>query len=492
MLSRNYRNFKFLQKDHWIQEDGRNMNVTVEKLEKGMAKLTITVTADVVAEAEDKVYKRQKNQISIPGFRKGKAPKKIIEKMYGEGVFLSDAINDVINETYPDAVKECGEEIVSNPKIDLSQAEPGKDLVYTAEVALKPEVKLGKYKGVEIEKLEAPKVSEEDIEKELKRQQDANAKIVDVTDRPVQNGDMIKLDFAGTVDGEAFEGGKAENYDLTIGSGSFIPGFEDQLVGMNIGEEKDVNVTFPEDYGQKDLAGKAAVFACKVNAIKEKKLPELNDEFADEVSEFSTLDEYKKDIEKNLLVRAEEQYKQTKENAAVAAAVADADIEIPDAMLETQAESLVNEFAQNLQMQGMNIDMYLQYTGLQKDQLVEQFKPQAKTRIQNSLVLEAVAKAENIEASDEDLEAEYGKMAAQYNMPVDNIKKVFGESEQYKDDMKKDIALRKAAELIAANAKETREAKKADEEKEKPAKRTRKSSKKAEEAAQENAEQSND
>lgn len=468
------------------------MNVTVEKLEKGMAKLTITVTADVVAEAEDKVYKRQKNQISIPGFRKGKAPKKIIEKMYGEGVFLSDAINDVINETYPDAVKECGEEIVSNPKIDLSQAEPGKDLVYTAEVALKPEVKLGKYKGVEIEKLEAPKVSEEDIEKELKRQQDANAKIVDVTDRPVQNGDMIKLDFAGTVDGEAFEGGKAENYDLTIGSGSFIPGFEDQLVGMNIGEEKDVNVTFPEDYGQKDLAGKAAVFACKVNAIKEKKLPELNDEFADEVSEFSTLDEYKKDIEKNLLVRAEEQYKQTKENAAVAAAVADADIEIPDAMLETQAESLVNEFAQNLQMQGMNIDMYLQYTGLQKDQLVEQFKPQAKTRIQNSLVLEAVAKAENIEASDEDLEAEYGKMAAQYNMPVDNIKKVFGESEQYKDDMKKDIALRKAAELIAANAKETREAKKADEEKEKPAKRTRKSSKKAEEAAQENAEQSND
>ncbi len=468
------------------------MNVTVEKLDKGMAKLTITVTADVVAAAEDKVYKRQKSQISIPGFRKGKAPKKIIEKMYGEGVFLSDAINDVINETYPDAVKECGEEIVSNPKIDLSQAEPGKDLIYTAEVALKPEVKLGKYKGVEIEKLEAPKVSEEDIEKELKRQQDANAKIVDVTDRPVQNGDMIKLDFAGTVDGEAFEGGKAENYDLTIGSGSFIPGFEDQLVGMNIGEEKDVNVTFPEDYGQKDLAGKAAVFACKVNAIKEKKLPELNDEFADEVSEFSTLDEYKKDIEKNLLVRAEEQYKQTKENAAVAAAVADADIEIPDAMLETQAESLVNEFAQNLQMQGMNIDMYLQYTGLQKDQLVEQFKPQAKTRIQNSLVLEAVAKAENIEASDEDLEAEYGKMAAQYNMPVDNIKKVFGESEQYKDDMKKDIALRKAAELIAANAKETKEAKKADEEKEKPAKRTRKSSKKAEEAAQENAEQSND
>lgn len=468
------------------------MNVTVEKLDKGMAKLTITVTADVVAAAEDKVYKRQKSQISIPGFRKGKAPKKIIEKMYGEGVFLSDAINDVINETYPDAVKECGEEIVSNPKIDLSQAEPGKDLIYTAEVALKPEVKLGKYKDVEIEKLEAPKVSEEDIEKELKRQQDANAKIVDVTDRPVQNGDMIKLDFAGTVDGEAFEGGKAENYDLTIGSGSFIPGFEDQLVGMNIGEEKDVNVTFPEDYGQKDLAGKAAVFACKVNAIKEKKLPELNDEFADEVSEFSTLDEYKKDIEKNLLVRAEEQYKQTKENAAVAAAVADADIEIPDAMLETQAESLVNEFAQNLQMQGMNIDMYLQYTGLQKDQLVEQFKPQAKTRIQNSLVLEAVAKAENIEASDEDLEAEYGKMAAQYNMPVDNIKKVFGESEQYKDDMKKDIALRKAAELIAANAKETKEAKKADEEKEKPAKRTRKSSKKAEEAAQENAEQAND
>ena len=467
------------------------MNVTVEKLDKGMAKLTITVTADVVAEAEDKVYKRQKSQISIPGFRKGKAPKKIIEKMYGEGVFLSDAINDVINETYPDAVKECGEEIVSNPKIDLSQAEPGKDLIYTAEVALKPEVKLGKYKGVEIEKLEAPKVSEEDIEKELKRQQDANAKIVDVTDRPVQNGDMIKLDFAGTVDGEAFDGGTATDYDLTVGSHSFIPGFEEQLVGMNVGEEKDVEVTFPEDYHEKKLAGKPAVFHCKVNSVKTKVLPELNDAFADEVSEFSTLDEYKADIRKNLEVRKEEEHKNAKQNEAVAAAVEDAKIDIPEAMLRTQQENIANEFAQNMQYQGMRLETYLQYTGQTKEQFLEQLKPQAEQRIRNSLVLEAVAEAENIEVTDEDLKDEYQKMADQYHMPVENVEKVF-ESDQMKDDLKKDVRIRKAADFIADNAKETKKAKapkaEADAAEEKPKKTRKAASKKETEAPAEDAE----
>ncbi len=451
------------------------MSVTVEKLEKSMAKLTIEVAPEDFDKAVEKVYRRERNRIAVPGFRKGKAPRKLIEKMYGAGVFYQDAANDAINDSYPKAADECGEDIVSNPEIDITQIEEGKPFIYTATVALKPPVSLGKYKGVEIEKVDDAKATEEDIEKELKRQQDANAKIVDVTDRPVKDGDMIKLDFAGTVDGAAFDGGTARDYDLTIGSGSFIPGFEDQLIGVGIGESKDVKVTFPENYQEKSLAGKDAVFACTVNSIKEKQLPELNDEFADEVSEFSTLDEYRKNIEKNINERRAEEAKQTKQNEAVAAAVADAQLEIPDAMLKTQQESLANEMAQNMQMQGLSFQQYLQYTGMTQDQFIDQMKPQAEQRIKNSLVLEAIVKAENIGVSDEEFDAELQKMADQYHMTVDKVKDIFRDDKS-RDDLKKDIALRKAAEFVADNAKETaKKAKKST---------AKKSAKKADDAAQ--------
>jgi trigger factor len=447
------------------------MSVSVEKLENSMAKLTVEVSAEEFVKAIEKAYGKEKNRISIPGFRKGKAPRKIVEKMYGAAIFYEDAANSCINESYEGAVKESGEDIVSNPKIEVTQIEEGKSFIYTAEVALKPPVSLGKYKGVTVAKPETTEVTEEEIEKELKRQQDANGKIQDVTDRPVADGDMIKLDFAGMVDGEAFDGGTAENYDLTVGSHSFIPGFEEQLVGLGIGEEKDVEVSFPEDYHQKDLAGKPAVFHCKVNGIKTKVLPELNDEFADEVSEFSTLEEYKADLRKNLQSRKDEELRNAKQSEAVAAAVEDSKIDIPDAMLRTQQENLANEFAQNLQYQGMKLDMYLQYTGQTREQFLEQLKPQAEQRIRNSLVLEAVAEAENIEVTEEDLEKEYQKMADQYRTPVENVKKLF-ENEDMKGDLKKDVRIRKAADFITDNAKEKKASKKAQKKEETPAEET--------------------
>ena len=454
------------------------MSVSVEKLENSMARLTIEVSAEDFTKAIEKAYQKEKNRISIPGFRKGKAPRKIVEKMYGAGIFYEEAANTCINESYENAAKESGEDIVSNPSIDVTQIEEGKSFIYTAEVALKPPVSLGKYKGVSITKQAPVEVTDEEVENELKRQQDANGKIQDVTDRPVADGDMIKLDFAGTVDGEAFDGGTATDYDLTVGSHSFIPGFEEQLVGMNVGEEKDVEVTFPEDYHEKKLAGKPAVFHCKVNSVKTKVLPELNDAFADEVSEFSTLDEYKADIRKNLEVRKEEEHKNAKQNEAVAAAVEDAKIDIPEAMLRTQQENIANEFAQNMQYQGMRLETYLQYTGQTKEQFLEQLKPQAEQRIRNSLVLEAVAEAENIEVTDEDLKDEYQKMADQYHMPVENVEK--------------DVRIRKAADFIADNAKETKKAKapkaEADAAEEKPKKTRKAASKKETEAPAEDAE----
>lgn len=436
------------------------MSVSVEKLENSMAKLTIEVSAEDFGKAIEKAYQKEKNRISIPGFRKGKAPRKIVEKMYGAAIFYEDAANQCINDSYEAAVKESGEDIVSNPKIDLTQIEEGKSFIYTAEVALKPPVSLGKYKGVSVTKQGPAEATDEDVEKELKRQQDANGKIEEVTDRPVADGDMIKLDFAGTVDGVAFDGGTAENYDLTVGSHSFIPGFEEQLVGLSIGEEKDVEVSFPEDYHEKSLAGKPAVFHCKVNAIKTKVLPELNDAFADEVSEFTTLDEYKADIRKNLEERKASELRNAKQGEAVAAAVEDAKIDIPEAMLRTQQENLANEFAQNMQYQGMRLETYLQYTGQTREQFLEQMKPQAEQRIRNSLVLEAIADAESIEASDEDLEQEFQKMADQYHAPLENVKKLF-ETEEMKNDLKKDIRIRKAADFVTDNAKETKRAKKA-------------------------------
>ena len=437
------------------------MSVSVEKLENSMAKLTVEVSAEEFGKAIEKAYQKEKNRISIPGFRKGKAPRKIVEKMYGAAVFYEDAANSCINGSYEDAVKESGEDVVSNPKIEVTQIEEGKSFIYTAEVALKPPVSLGKYKGVSVTKPESTEVTDEEVEKELKRQQDANGKVEDVTDRPVADGDMIKLDFAGSVDGTAFDGGTAEDYDLTVGSHSFIPGFEEQLVGLGIGEEKDVEVTFPEDYHQKDLAGKPAVFHCKVNSIKTKVLPELNDEFADEVSEFATLEEYKADLRSNLQSAKDKDLRNAKQSEAVAAAVEDSKIDIPEAMLRTQEENLANEFAQNLRYQGMQLETYLQYTGQTREQFLEQLKPQAEQRIRNSLVLEAVAAAENIEADEEDLEKEFQKMADQYRTPLENVKKLF-KDESMKEDLKKDICIRKAADLITDLAKEDKEAKKAE------------------------------
>ncbi len=437
------------------------MSVSVEKLENSMAKLTVEVSAEEFGKAIEKAYQKEKNHISIPGFRKGKAPRKIVEKMYGAAVFYEDAANSCINGSYEDAVKESGEDVVSNPKIEVAQIEEGKSFIYTAEVALKPPVSLGKYKGVSVTKPESTEVTDEEVEKELKRQQDANGKIEDVTDRPVADGDMIKLDFAGSVDGTAFDGGTAEDYDLTVGSHSFIPGFEEQLVGLGIGEEKDVEVTFPEDYHQKDLAGKPAVFHCRVNSIKTKVLPELNDEFADEVSEFATLEEYKADLRSNLQSAKDKDLRNAKQGEAVAAAVEDSKIDIPEAMLRTQEENLANEFAQNLRYQGMQLETYLQYTGQTREQFLEQLKPQAEQRIRNSLVLEAVAAAENIEANEEDLEKEFQKMADQYRTPLENVKKLF-EDESMKEDLKKDICIQKAADLITDLAKEDKEAKKAE------------------------------
>lgn len=437
------------------------MSVSVEKLENSMAKLTIEVSAEDFTKAVDKVYNRQKNRINVPGFRKGKAPKVLIEKMYGAGVFYEDAANDSINASYPQAVKDCGEEVVSDPEIGITQIEEGKPFIYTATVALRPEVTLGQYKGVEITKQDPVEVTEDEINAELKRQQDANAKIENVTNRPVKDGDEIVLDFSGSVDGEKFEGGTAQDYDLVIGSGSFIPGFEDQLIGAEIGKEKDVHVTFPEDYGQKDLAGKAAVFECTVKSIKEKILPELNDQFADDVSEFSTLAEYKEDVKKNIADRKEKANRTDKENETVDAVIANAKIDIPEAMLKTQQRQIANEFAQQLQMQGLQFEQYLQYTGMTRDQFIEQMKPQADKRIRTRLCLEEIVKAENITVSDDEYNAELQKMADQYKIPVENVKKVYSE-QNAEDDLKKDIAVQKAITLITDAALETKEKKTAE------------------------------
>ena len=429
------------------------MKVTVEKLEKSMAKLTIEVSAEDFDKAVNKVYLKQRNRISIPGFRKGKAPRHLIEKMYGTGVFLEDAINDTINSTYPEAAQNCeiSNEISSNPEIGLEQAQAGMPLIYTATVAVKPPVSLGKYKGVEVEKSDIS-VSDEEVEAELKKEQEKNSTVKEITDRPVADGDQINLDFEGFVDGVAFEGGKGENYPLTIGSGSFIPGFEEKLIGAEIGKEIDVDVTFPEEYQAEDLAGKPAVFKCTVLKITEKVLPELNDEFADDVSEFSTLEEYKADIRKNLEVKKEEKARTEKENKVIDAIIADSEIEIPEPMLKAQQEQIVDEFAQRLQSQGLNIDQYFSYIGGSREKMMEEVKDQADKRIRTRLVLEEIVKAENIVATEEDFEVELGKLAEAYGTDVDTVKKIFEGRE--KDRMMEDIAVQKAVSFVADNAVE--------------------------------------
>lgn len=405
------------------------MSVQVEKLEKNMAKLTIEVSAEEFKAALEKAYQKDKSKISVPGFRKGKAPRKMIEKMYGAGIFYEDAANIVIPDAYAKAATECGEEIVSQPQIDVTQIEEGKPFIFTAEVALKPVVTLGEYKGVEVEKT-AVEVSEEDVDKEVDKERENNSRTIDVDDRGVENGDMIKLNFDGSVDGVPFEGGKAEDYPLTIGSGSFIPGFEDQLVGAKIGEDVEVHVTFPEEYHAAELKGKAAVFKCRVNEIKVKELPEADDEFAKDVSDFDTLAEYKDDIRAKLLEKKTAEAKREKQNKAVEKAVENATMEIPDAMVTEQVRRMADDFARRLQSQGLTMEQYMQFTGMTADKLLEQMKPEALKRIQNSLVLEAIAKAEAIEISDEKVDEEIAKMAESYKMEVEKLKELMGDYEK--------------------------------------------------------------
>ena len=425
------------------------MSLQVEKLEKNMAKLTVEVSAEDFEKAIEKVYQKQKKQISIPGFRKGKVPRMMVEKMYGKEVFYEDAANDLIPDAYDNALDECEEDIVSSPKIEVTQIEAGKPFVFTATVALKPEVKLGEYKGIKIEKIER-EVTEEEILAEINRERNKNARNITIEDRPVKDGDMTVIDFEGFVDGEAFEGGKGENYPLTIGSGAFIPGFEEQLVGAEIGKEVEVKVTFPEDYQAEELQGKEAVFKCTVHEIKEKELPELDDEFASEVSEFDTLEEYKEDVKKNLTEKKVKDAETARENAAVEAAVKASEIEIPEAMLETQQRQMVDEFSQRITMQGMSMEQYMQFTGATYEKLIEQVKPQAEERIRARLVLEAIAKSENIVATEEDYEKEMKTMAEVYQMEIDKVKELMGERE--KKNIMLDLAVRKAADFVAENA----------------------------------------
>ena len=431
------------------------MSVQVEKLEKNMAKLTIEVSAEDFEAALEKAYQKNKGKIALPGFRKGKAPRKMIEKMYGVGVFYEDAANGIIPEAYAKAADECGEDIVSQPDINVTQIEKGKPFIFTAEVALKPAVTLGEYKGVEVEKTEVA-VSEEEVDKEVDRERESNAREMDIDDRAVENGDKIKLNFEGFVDGVPFEGGKGEDYPLTIGSGSFIPGFEEQLVGANIGEEVEVNVTFPEDYHAEDLKGKPAVFKCTVNEIKVKELPAADDEFAKDVSEFDTLAEYRDDIRAKLLDRKTQDAKREKENKVVAKAVENATMEIPDAMINEQVRRMADDFTRRIESQGISVEQYMQFTGMTADKMLEQMRPEALKRIQNSLVLEAIAKAEDIQISDERLDEEIGKMAEQYKMETEKLKELMGDYE--KEQMKNDLAIQAAVELITDAAKEVEKA----------------------------------
>ncbi len=427
------------------------MSVQVEKLEKNMAKLTIEVAPEELEKAIEGAYQKNKSKISVPGFRKGKVPRQMIERMYGKEVFYEDAVNALIPEAYEKAVDECEEEIVSSPKIEVAQVEAGKPFIFTAEVALKPEVKLGKYKGVKVEKADT-EVTDEEVDKEIDKERESNARNIDVTDRAVKDGDIVTLDFEGFVDGTAFEGGKGENYPLTIGSGTFIPGFEEQLVGAEIGKETEVNVTFPEDYQAEDLKEKAAVFKCTVKEIKEKELPALDDEFASEVSEFETLAEYKADIRGRLEERKAKAAREAKEAAVIEEIIKDSDMEIPEAMIETQQRQMIDEFAQRIQMQGLTLEQYFQFTGASYDQMIEQVKPQAEKRIQSRLVLEAVAAAEKIEATEEDYEEELKSMAEAYQMEVDKVKELLPEKSV--QQIKEDIAVKKAAEFVVDNAKE--------------------------------------
>ena len=427
------------------------MSVQVENLEKNMAKLTIEVSAEDLEKALESAYQKQKKQISVPGFRKGKVPRAMIEKMYGVDVFYEDAANALMQQNYAAAVDESGIDIVSRPTVDVVQIEKGKPFIFTAEVAVKPEVTLGKYMGVTVTKIDTS-VSDEEVDEALEKERNNNARTINVTDRPVAQGDTAVIDFEGFVDGVAFEGGKGENHSLEIGSHTFIDTFEDQLVGKNVGDEVDVNVTFPEQYQAADLAGKPATFKVKINEIKAKELPELDDEFAKDVSEFDTLAEYKEDVKKNLTEKKAEDARRAKEDAAVDKVIENAQMDIPEAMIETQTRQMLDDFARRMQSQGLSMEQYFQFTGQSVDKMMEDMKPQALKRIQTRLVLEKVAEVENIQPTEEEVNEEISKMAEAYKMEADKLKELLGEREL--EQMKKDMAVQKAVTVIADAAKE--------------------------------------
>ncbi len=432
------------------------MSVQVENLEHNMAKLTIEVSAEELEKALDSAYNKQKKNINVPGFRKGKVPRAMIEKMYGAGVFYEDAANELMQKSYPEAIDESKIDIVSRPTVDVVQIEKGKPFIYTAEVAVKPEVELGKYKGVTVTKIDTS-VSDDEVAEALEQERNKNARDISVTDRAVQEGDTAVIDFEGFVDGVAFDGGKGQNHPLEIGSHSFIDTFEDQLVGKNVGEEVEVNVTFPEQYQAADLAGKPAMFNVKINEIKAKELPELDDEFAQDVSEFDTLADYKEDLKKKLVEKKEVEAKKTKEDEAIQKIIDKSKMDLPEAMIQTQCETMIDEFAQRIAQSGLTMEQYLQFSGMTVDQLKEQVRPEATSRIQSSLVLEKIAQEENIEITDEEVDAEIEKMAAAYGMEADKLKEYMGDAE--KKSMKNDLAITKAVDFIMENVKERAKAK---------------------------------
>ena len=432
------------------------MSLQVENMEKNMAKLTIEVSAEELEKAIQGAYLKQRNKISVPGFRKGKVPRQMIEKMYGVGIFYEDAANALIPTAYGKAYDECELDIVSQPKVEVVQLEKGKPFIFTAAVAVKPEVTLGKYMGVTVTKIDTT-VTDEEVDAEVERQRENNARSITIEDRPVADGDTTVIDFEGFVDGEAFEGGKGENYPLVIGSHSFIDTFEDQLIGKNSGEEVEVNVTFPEEYQAEDLAGKPAVFKVKINEIKGKELPELDDDFAQDISEFDTLAEYKEDVKKKLQEQKEAAAKRDKEDEAIRKIIDKSKMELPEPMIEMQVQNIINDFATRISQQGLSMEQYMQFSGATIDSLKEQVRPDAIERIQSSLVLEEIAKAENIEVSDADVDAEIEKMAKNYGMEADKLKEYMGEGE--KESMKRELAITKAVELIMDNIKERAKAK---------------------------------
>jgi len=427
------------------------MSFKTEDLGNSTVKLTIEVGADEFEKACERSYLKNRSKINLPGFRPGKAPRALIEKSYGAGVFFEDAANELIDQEYPKAAEESGLEIVSRPEIDVEQIEKGKNFIFTATVAIKPEIELGQYKGVEVDKVEV-EVTDEEITAEIDKAREQNSRMVTVDDRAVQDKDIVNIDYSGSVDGEVFEGGTAEGQDLTIGSHSFIDTFEDQIIGKNIGDEFDVNVTFPAEYHAENLAGKPAVFRVKLNGIKVKELPEADDDFASEVSDFDTLDEYKADIKKNLEEKKSKEIRAAKEDAVINKIIENSKMELPKGMIDLQKERMAEDFAQRLQYQGLSLEQYMKFTGMTAQQFLDDLEPRAITQIKSRLVLEAVAKAENIEVTDEDIEKEFSDMAARYNMEVDKVRELIGEKE--KETMRTDIAVEKAATFVTDAAVE--------------------------------------